>query len=122
MITEENIQKIINFLNRYKKEKRSIEIVVSNDIGCVNLFFYDGDYKIKYHSCLNELIISHLEEEQNRRTDLIDIDFNNMVDCNLVENIIGNNSKDFVLKLIDKKGRISIEITSIIVITSIIEM
>lgn len=113
MITEENIQEIINLLNRYKKEKRSIEIVISNDIDCVNLFLYNGDYRIKYHSCLNELIISQLEEEQNRRIGLMNIDFNNIVDCSLIENIT-KNSKDFVLKLIDKKGRISIIITSII--------
>lgn len=113
MITEENIKKIINLLNRYKKEKRSIEIVISNDIGCVNLFFYNGNYKIKYYACLNELIISQLEEEQNKRGGLIDIDFSNIADCSLIENII-KNSKDFVLKLMDKKGRISIEITSVI--------
>lgn len=113
MIAEEDIKKIINLLNKYKKEKRSIEIVISNDIGCVNLFFYNGDYKIKYHSCLNELIISHLEKEQNRRTGLIDIDFSNMVDCSLIENITRNNSKDFILKLMGKEGRISIEIASI---------
>jgi hypothetical protein len=113
MITGEDVKKIINLLNKYKKEKRSIEIVISNDIGCVNLFFYNGNYRIKYHSCLNELIISQLEEEQNRRIGLMNIDFNNIVDCSLIENIT-KNSKDFVLKLMDKKGRISIIITSII--------
>jgi hypothetical protein len=114
MITGEDVKKIINLLNKYKKEKRSIEIVISNDIGCVNLFFYNGNYKIKYYACLNELIISQLEEEQNKRGGLIDIDFSNIVDCSLIENITKNNSKDFVLKLFDRKGRVSIEITSVI--------
>lgn len=113
MITEENIQKIINLLNRYKKEKRSIEIVISNDIGCVNLFFYDGNYRIKYHYALNELIISYLEKEQNKRMGLIDIDFGNITDCRLVENITRNNSKDFILKLFNREGIVSIEIASI---------
>ena len=115
MITEENIKKIINLLNEYKKEKRSIEIVISNDIGCVNLFFYNGDYKIKYHSCLNELIISYLEKEQNKRVGLIDIDFGHITDCSLIEKYLSdeNNSKEFVLKLINREGIVGIEIASI---------
>lgn len=114
MITGKDVKKIIHILNEYKKEGRSIEIVIGNDIGCVNLFFYNGNYEMNYYPYLNGLIISQLEEEQDKRADLVDIDFSNIVDYSLIENITDNNSKNFILKLIGKSGKMSAEITSVI--------